>query len=477
MLYSSNTFALTKNHIKVNHDVNGQFIGRAIRDWLNSTGENKFMVRNLVIDLDAICHERCEKASDYNKVDGQGLLNFTPLLRIFWDTKLQLDITFLHPQSDAHKFWSNSAERTIYTHPVPSWDGYTFKAAALTRLLHGLLKDEVGLKRYKRIIRDVYIHRDGSGGVVQFRTSPDADWYRRWTGAPHIAYLATDDGHSLRVVSHKRPTGFQQLPEHLKDRICALSVTYKHGHIVNIDTPAGWRNISGLLCSSKDMFNQYGPCLWMINDFSLEVTTVTPHSSFQNFERLGSRLRSKINASSVTRYVPDRVTRYVPERKFGIEADFQIVLKFKLREPTTLKDVRISIMPFIFATFTTESSRNLVVVVESPSSRSSHTISLYDLRCRLMKVLSPKYLSRTSPCPDILVNGLGEVVKVLPASTATYKTWLNMHALYATPEDQWVDEDWRYLASEPPFPFDGTVGSVYDYIWGVTHYIQDSERW
>ena len=76
-------------------------------------------------------------------------------------------------------------------------------------------------------------------------------------------------------------------------------------------------------------------------------------------------------------------------------------------------------------------------------------------------MLSPKYLSCTSPCPNILVNGLVEVVKVVPASAATYKTWLDAHALYATPEDQWVDEDWRYLASEPPFPFDGKIGRAH----------------
>jgi len=285
-------------------------------------------------------------------------------------------------------------------------------------------------------------------------------------------HLIADHEDELRIIPRGRPTIFQEhLPSYVQEQILTLAVTYEHGYTVNLDTPTGRQSLSGLLFSSRDMLDQYGKYSWAKNFLSLEVTTTKTHSNFDNFERLGAMLRSKI--STFARSYD------APKWEFCIDAHFQIVLIFRLEEHSTLQDVRISIMPFIFATFTTRSERNLVIIVESPLSTHKHTISLYDLRHVLMDALSPGSWPPTpdGPCPEILVNGLGKVVGILPASAAMYKTWLNAHALYATPEDQWVDEDWCYFATEPPFPFDGTVGSVYSYIWGVTYHVQDRERW
>jgi hypothetical protein len=160
------------------------------------------------------------------------------------------------------------------------------------------------------------------------------------------------------------------------------------------------------------------------------------------------------------------------------------VLRFDLDfDAVGLGDVRISIMPFIFATLTTSHRCNILVFLKCPSSTSSWWFTLEELRHTVLDQISPQYWERLDPndlhsknykrdgradterysrtCPEI-INSYGEIIPLdtKPASETTYQTWLDAHALYGSPEEQDVVGNWCYELAEAPFPFDGRTGSV-----------------
>jgi hypothetical protein len=74
------------------------------------------------------------------------------------------------------------------------------------------------------------------------------------------------------------------------------------------------------------------------------------------------------------------------------------VLRFDLDfDAVGLGDVRISIMPFIFATLTTSHRRNILVFLKCPSSTSSCWFTLEELRHTVLDQISPQYWERLDP--------------------------------------------------------------------------------
>lgn len=259
MLHANNTFTMTKDHVSGWHDDNGYVFTCGFLRWLTTIGNYKLLVRKIVIDLDALCHEHCEYARHYchsRTTNGShGLLDFTQLLRTLWEQEIKAKIVFLQPQRESHRYWGRFAEPSRRArHPVPPAASYGCNAAALTQVLRALRSNGMDIKKYNRILSTIHVHRDGSGGLIMY----EGFWNPVTPDMKYCTDFLADDGKNIRLQPRERATTFQHLSSRLRHQIFSAAVTIPYGHTINLDTAAGRQEILGLPNTAESTLNIMG---------------------------------------------------------------------------------------------------------------------------------------------------------------------------------------------------------------------------
>jgi hypothetical protein len=160
------------------HDPMAQFIGIIGVGWINALGGQPRSLRKIVFDIDTLCPLECyadaegctEYWSRFRRRDG--LIEVQALLRAIWSQDLHFDIETVQPKEQPYlkvKAWGPSL---VSDHP--SNGNYACDPAAITKGLNSLVRDELGLRKYGRLLRGIGIKRNGSGGMVSWETLREA---------------------------------------------------------------------------------------------------------------------------------------------------------------------------------------------------------------------------------------------------------------------------------------------------------------
>ncbi|KAF2107600.1 hypothetical protein BDV96DRAFT_297480 [Lophiotrema nucula] len=321
-------------------------------------------------------------------------------------------------------------------------------------VLLGLYRDDLGLKKYKRLVASIDIDRGGSGGSVTYKGSDGgshSDSRRRFS--------ALEGG--KRLEFQRKVPELLNLDKQIVSRILKNAVCPPEGVVVDLDMQNNFGPAIALLVTNKWMRGLTENSFWNKNVFNLKLSSSEPRTSFSSF---GAFKKWFCHGS------PSSLPYAGTKLKKPIE---QIMLKldFSSSRVSRLENLRIGITDFILATshaHAKSEGRDYVCMCVTLAGLE-HTISLDQLRIDLLvflaKLIDVYPNIKAAKCPEIWINGFGEVADFRFPGTSNIQNSFpvvgrpgkNYHSMvrYAPyPNDQ------EYVKS----PFNGTTGCFFRYL-------------
>ena len=336
----------------------------------------------------------------------------------------------------------------------------TIDVTAMTQILNANIRDELDIRKYRRLLGGLQIKRDGPGGMVTWTVSREyhvddherarqtlygEDLYRHFDDPDRMIKNAEKDirtafttmcgGQQLQFVKTPTPS-FNSLPDKVRNNICRRFVASQNPIRTNLGTDQ--RIPLGLLYVNKDTHTKWQKVFVKYSDFHLNMSSTEAVFAFSDSDALARLLQKPFHFlfpldDEIYDY---RIFRYPGEEEAPIEWHSTIIednrclctqkvhvrLDFDLTRPVAPESFCVSILPLIMATSSTEGMHGAYITVTHPEAttgglqRAEHRIRLFELRCAVTKALRNFLLSRASDTdilrPEIWINGLGNVVEV-----------------------------------------------------------------
>jgi hypothetical protein len=503
--YKSNTFVLSKN---INlHDPFGSFMNILTSVWLGNIGQQTSLIRNLVIDLDALCPVGCRGSWGFMSMEDScfksqdGLIEVQDLLRAIWNHNMDVVVTFIQPQSQAFQDMRHSASE--YSHTNLALQCFVCNAAIITKVFESLMKDQLGLQKYGRLLGGVGIKRDGSGGSVTWTASHQHDKdYGHSCGARVSGlssclefqedFIAEHGGTRLRMQNRPKAS-LMSLPSKLQHRIFAKNIVPTEPIDIDFGRDTGFQQ--GLLHVHRDIYIRYWHTFIRECEFHVRIRSSEPTTSFSDFKPLQNLLRKHLNARSLfsVEVMPQifhdgGMHLFAATRRPG---RVNIEMNFQLTSSMQLRDLCIDILPFVMATSSLHGDRKVTISIANPVAagdsnfHGSQDIRFEDLRSKVYQALveiMPTHAHVVDRvCPKIWINGLGDVVATdladgpLPGNCG----------IIAEPPDFLIDmlkdigwRDYRCKICQPEdfgclYPYNNSAASVLRYLRLVLQYHAD----
>ena len=409
--YSWNEFAIT-NHPSY-RDEHGDFITGSTA-WLKGLGSQAGMVRKVIIDLGFSCPWRYT----WNRSEGRhmecGLLDFKPLLMAIWNQNLDIDISAVHSS-----YWDETGVAHYADSSPPTTSAGN--ATAITQVLRALLRDELCLKRYGRLLGSIGVRRDGSGSVLQWcSTSPSECTLRcdctpetRWYPSYTTTFLSLGGDKQIRLQGSRGPAQFSDLPEKMRIQIIDLAISLDDPVKIDVGRQTGFG--LNVLHLNKQTFDKYWYRFLTSSQFILEVKVAEGSTRLSDFSALRRILRKTFNPY---------VTLSRAEGSWLLEdsTELQLRLDFTTAKKADLEDLRINALPLVMETSSTVGTQKIFIQLCNTSSNrlAKYAVTLHELRFNVAKELMTAAFERPNinnkPCPEVWVNGFGVVVEVTTVS-------------------------------------------------------------
>ncbi|KAI4943569.1 hypothetical protein J4E91_009206 [Alternaria rosae] len=286
-------------------------------------------------------------------------------------------------------------------------------------VIRSILGGQLRLRTYGRLLCEVALYRNGSGGIVNRGTTnpvlSDASFIRGQIGADKYFvsnFIAKDGGNRLEMGEREKPLNLLDFPYPLLDRILDMVVHPGEIHRLNLDND---KKINcGLIYVNRELYRRWrDEVLFRDNSFELVLTTNSARNDFDQFKHLRRFLRKTYDTH--TFYV---TTRTVVAGE-NVNNKMKYTLKFEANDPIPLSEIRISILPLVMETSTTCGDDTVTIEVWTRNRDGvsniaiSHTFTLHELRVNIaaamMKIF---YLTGKSLVPDFWINGFVQVVQV-----------------------------------------------------------------
>jgi hypothetical protein len=125
-------------------------------------GEQAHSLQKLVVDLDMLCPVACRcdgvgYPGYFDALPGQaGWIEVHSLLQVIWDRGLDLQVEFVQPRGKAYRDFINNGRGELARYYHTS-QGNDYNVTAMTQILNALIRDELGIRKYGRLLGDVEI--------------------------------------------------------------------------------------------------------------------------------------------------------------------------------------------------------------------------------------------------------------------------------------------------------------------------------
>jgi hypothetical protein len=323
--YSNNTFRISRHDTGFCFDYN---LAQDTVEFLQKLGSQARWIRKVSIDfsrLSSLPRYEIRDCSQKNRMY-RGF-NTGPLLDFIWHHRLAIDATYVRKENATYQEHCN--------------------APAMTLIMRSLLGGQLKIKAYRNLACAVIINYDGSGGGIILnrvahykdqRFEPDKD--------QNHSFIAEDGGRRL-VLVQPTPRTLLSLPEDILWNI-VREETHNPKEVcldLDLDTklPFGFPHVN------KHMYEKHWGIWLDSTSYTLLLSSVDKRSTFSDFGKLARLLRHKFTLPSDARFRLRSRDTWMLE---GSE-QLRIVLNFNLAEPTSLEDLRISVLPLLLETSST----------------------------------------------------------------------------------------------------------------------------
>jgi hypothetical protein len=475
MLYS-NKFYIAKSidaH-PVTHDTTGHYVNQTPTIWLRQIGQHKYFVRRLVIDLGSTCPSGCDGTDQtlghtFRRTDGY--LQFGDLLRAIWASDLKIAITFVAAARHCHIRFEDVDHQNS-----PTSQALT-DAERLSKTFEALAKDELDMKKFRRVIGDIGITPNGTGGIFVF-------WTPGWRYIKdHAQTRGHDDVNPLldharsfssdeegKLSFNKKTSdskgsyiGLLDLPRSVLTQVVEYTLYSSTPRELDLDSFADMKDLYGVLYSDMCIHNSHIVSFLHDSTFNLSIMTSDAIAKF-DFSKLERLLQTLFQGY----FNGERHTV-----RFGALDHYSINLIVHFRTPgvvSSFSNIRINITNIVTCTFYAGRERAVRIwLYNGTSVLRGHVSTVDKLRSRVSSVLS-KYVKKDHPhdhnirCPEIWINGHGKIVDVVHTGYVEGESVANPAKTNPT---LWSAESTgSYVGAKPPVmpKADGLARDMYLYL-------------
>ncbi|KAI4647371.1 uncharacterized protein J4E79_010229 [Alternaria viburni] len=299
-------------------------------------------------------------------------------------------------------------------------------------MFQSICQGQLGLRHYGQQLRAVALKRDGSGGILNWGTTPATPKSYQCPG--HFQanpdylndFIAEDNGSRLRLVTRQStPLTLLTLPDSIQGRIFSMVVHPIEGTPIDLDHYTKFK--CGLVHINRHFYRTWRDKFLFDNKFVLTMSTKHIQTTFDDFNNLRTFLRKTyMPKSHYSNGDPDTITaRIVNQDKVHRQPGPSYVLRFELDSAISLADVRINALPLVMETSTTQASNTVTFQIwttpgtDGPATMTaSHTMTLHQLRLKIVLAIMRHVYSiplyNRDELPDFWINGFGDVVPTPP---------------------------------------------------------------
>lgn len=451
------------------HDSTGHCVNHSSTAWLRQIGQHKFFLRKLVIDISSTCSLGCvdtEKARLSTFRPNDGYHQFGALLQSIWASDLKMMVSFVKTlQLSGHRCSLRPSTQRRARSSAAS------NVERLTATFQALAKDDLDMKRFRRAIGDIGIKADGTVGVFAF-------WTPAWRDTNNHAY-ATIDHERNPLLEHARYftarpgeklafdkndlTGLLDLPKVVLNKIVEHTVCQELAHELDLDSFTDMKDLYGIIYANRWLHDQYMNLFLSSNTFNLSVMSSNARATF-DYSKLDRLLRTQF------RYVSNKGPGHI---LFGAAAGYSINLHVHFGTSvlvSSLKNIRVNVVPFIAATFGARGDRIWKIYLHNGTSILQGRVStIRKLRHEVIAMLS-KFVKKDHiddvhvRCPEIWINGHGKVVNIVQTGSDEGKNVLNPAKMNSV---LWsADKTGSYVGARTPevAKLDGPARNMYLYL-------------
>jgi hypothetical protein len=297
--------------------------------------------------------------------------------------------------------------------------------------LRALKRDDLQLRTYNTLLGRVGLHRTGTKGFVHYlkagpssvpgedysnaRYHADSDIQREFemSATQCMTFLDQAKRTLLNLPEKVRSRSFRHIV--LQDSLVALDLDCEDTKAFSRSWNLAFTQVNR---ESSKLLDQF----WCSNDFVLKLTSIDVRTSFSGYCALHWWLKS----SSTPSTSPGRIYPYAinNQRRHNVSRRCKINLQIKADIPTSMSDVRISIMDPIRVTSHVDTCDSMDIIVRvtlveclmngEENVSIKEDMSLWDLRTaawKAVRCISQNRSVMNSPCPEVFVNPSGRLIE------------------------------------------------------------------
>ncbi|KAH7086417.1 hypothetical protein FB567DRAFT_70062 [Paraphoma chrysanthemicola] len=468
IFYSNNTFLITRKRI---HHVteHGPLCHKAkhvLCSWFEQIGTGRTLLRKLHVNLNTLCRQHCEsdRTDPWGPTSTPRDLDVSSILIAVWKYRVHVKMSIIDASEHKHG-------------DQVSLDCY--EKASVSIIVNKLCKDELGIARFWRTLGEVTVEENEKQGSITYWTTSNhgvgacADWCecRDYTTRDEgtSRYICVDTRSVFSIVNDKEihwktksaPAGLSMLPHYLITNIANAFLEVDTITIIDLNSEANfstmivlpyisykWRELSHHLFDRAVI---------------LKMTCKSAPSQICSAPKIEQLMDTRLSDS-----LPWGTWPWL----YGRHCSFSFRIEVSVDHPVQLEDIRLQIMPFIIATSSTWSDRQIIIEINAPeTTKCQTTVRLGFLRRTILKTLE-KYAgnqvlgTRDLFCPDVWVNGLGSIEEVntrhinnLDSSGPTGSFASRLYDVQHDGTNSWDDRPHTPLKGSSTVRFDTSNGS------------------
>jgi hypothetical protein len=460
------------------YDRTGQYFNAASAAWLSQIGQCSDFIHKLIIDLGNIASLNCscggeEPPGTFRAQDRY--ISLGPLVNAIWSSSADITVSFV-----------NSG-------PIPSicmctpGQGSSNHSQDLFRNTHRLsqvvqqvVRDDLGMKQFRRAIRNIGISTKGPDGVFVFKTT---DWqtrqnelYSNWRTNTNPFFEnarffeATSDG-ALRFCvdqAGKKPRTVLGFPSKVCHTILRYTLDSVESYDIDLDSPIDFKHLCGIIYVNSSLYRQSAALdeFLLYHTFNISMTA----GASRNFDV--GKLKCLLDLDMMDVVHSDQCnTEYTI---FGLAVDFAFDLHVHsgLQATSSLNATRVNVMPLIAATFRARADRVITFHFHGDNGRVQRsTSSIQKLRQSVLLLLR-KYVREDHAkdagvlCPELWLDNQG-TIDVVSTGSVVLGSRQDPAKEFTTLWSAWKT---GYVGAEaPPIPeIGGLARSMYLYFEWIT---------
>jgi hypothetical protein len=281
----------------------------------------------------------------------------------------------------------------------------------MTNILRSLLKDSLGVKKYRRLLRSVGLRPDGSGGIL-FWDSLDR-WYNPNTdhySSLRQPFAAADNGGQLELLLTPK-LKLLDLPDPVLERVFDIVLPIRDIRVVDVDSDTKFHD--RLTHMNRWLYYRFGRHFFDRVPFKLMLSTSSNIGQFPEIEAFRKILRKTRPPTAF-----ERIGRSC-KRRLLIYEDYLVELDFVLNDIVSLDGVRADILPIIMESSTAYGHRRVTFRLSHIDDTGAlteievHHTTQRKLRTNIVKAqVEVAFNQRDHTHTTIWVNGFGDLVDV-----------------------------------------------------------------